>query len=54
MSAQQPGSNTYLEKVVAQQAVLEDDLKGRRAPMPMPGAPGAVPPPPGPLAKRER
>ncbi|GAA1780239.1 SPFH domain-containing protein [Actinomadura chokoriensis] len=55
MSAQQPGSNTYLEKVVAQQAVLEDDLKGRRAPMPMPAAPGAVPPPPpGPLAKRER
>ncbi|MER7545456.1 SPFH domain-containing protein [Actinomadura sp.] len=53
MSAQQPGSNTYLEKVVAQQAVLADDLKSRRAPQAAPGAPGAVPAP-GPLAKRER
>ncbi|WP_067452671.1 SPFH domain-containing protein [Actinomadura macra] len=45
--------NTYLEKVVAQQAVLEDDLRARRPPAP--AAPGAVPPPPqSPIAKRSR
>ncbi|MBT2209072.1 MULTISPECIES: SPFH domain-containing protein [Actinomadura] len=44
--------NTYLEKVVAQQAVLEDDLRARR--VPSPAAPGAAPPPPGPVAKRNR
>ncbi|MEV4179548.1 SPFH domain-containing protein [Nonomuraea sp. NPDC049709] len=48
--------NPYLEQVVAQQAVLEDDLRARRsaptsAPAPGPGAP---PPVAGPLAKRER
>ncbi|MGV9378129.1 SPFH domain-containing protein [Nonomuraea sp. NPDC003707] len=40
--------NAYLERVVAQQAVLEDDLRARRA------APGEPAPPAGPLAKRER
>ncbi|MFF5258302.1 SPFH domain-containing protein [Actinomadura viridis] len=54
MSGPDPG-NTYLQQVVAQQAVLEDDLKARRGPsgaaMPPP-PPGA--PPAGPLAKRER
>ncbi|NDU75158.1 hypothetical protein GWI34_21370 [Actinomadura sp. DSM 109109] len=49
MSASGQG-NTYLDKVVAQQAVLEDDLKSRRS---APPAPGAAPPP-GPLAKRDR
>ncbi|MDL4819655.1 SPFH domain-containing protein [Actinomadura opuntiae] len=44
------GGNTYLEKVVAQQAVLEDDLRSRRSAPPPPGAA----PPPGPLAKRDR
>ncbi|TMQ91390.1 hypothetical protein ETD83_31175 [Actinomadura soli] len=44
--------NTYLEKVVAQQAVLEDDLRSRRAPAPAPA--GIAPPPPGPIAKRHR
>ncbi|KAB2377445.1 SPFH domain-containing protein [Actinomadura montaniterrae] len=44
------GGNTYLEKVVAQQAVLEGDLRSRRS---APPPPGAVPPP-GPLAKRDR
>ncbi|TDD83384.1 SPFH domain-containing protein [Actinomadura rubrisoli] len=45
--------NTYLEKVVAQQAVLEDDLRARRAAAPQ-AAPGAAGPPAGPLAKRHR
>ncbi|MER6809239.1 SPFH domain-containing protein [Spirillospora sp. NPDC000708] len=44
------GGNTYLEKVVAQQAVLEDGLRSRRTAPPPPGAA----PPPGPLAKRDR
>ncbi|MBO2451078.1 hypothetical protein J4573_28540 [Actinomadura barringtoniae] len=63
-------SNAYLEQVVAQQAVLEDDLKARprRAAAVAPGAPPMPPAPapagapgvaggsrsPGPLAKRER
>ncbi|MEO3808812.1 SPFH domain-containing protein [Sphaerisporangium sp. B11E5] len=41
--------NTYLERVVAQQAVLEDDLRARRAVAP--GAPASMA---GPVAKRER
>ncbi|MEV5894832.1 SPFH domain-containing protein [Nonomuraea fuscirosea] len=40
--------NAYLDQVVAQQAVLEDDLRARRAPAEQP--PTAA----GPLAKRER
>ncbi|MEV0385840.1 SPFH domain-containing protein [Nonomuraea sp. NPDC050643] len=40
--------NAYLDQVVAQQAVLEDDLRSRR------GAPGEPPPGAGPLVKRER
>jgi regulator of protease activity HflC (stomatin/prohibitin superfamily) len=51
-------SNTYLEQVVAQQAVLEDDLKSRRsagiapgAPLPPPAAPS---PQQGPQHKRQR
>ncbi|MFC6080764.1 SPFH domain-containing protein [Sphaerisporangium aureirubrum] len=40
--------NTYLQRVVAQQAVLEDDLRARRA------APGAPAPAAGPPARRER
>ncbi|MFI0411573.1 SPFH domain-containing protein [Actinomadura sp. 3N508] len=44
--------NTYLEKVVAEQAVLEDDLRSRRAPAPAPT--GIAPPPPGPIAKRKQ
>ncbi|MEV0665273.1 SPFH domain-containing protein [Actinomadura luteofluorescens] len=52
MSASDQG-NSYLDKVVAQQAVLEDDLKAKRRPPPPPGAVGAVPAP-GPLAKRDR
>ncbi|MFI0483076.1 SPFH domain-containing protein [Actinomadura sp. 9N215] len=44
--------NTYLEKVVAQQAVLEDDLRSRRSPVPAPA--GVAPPPPGPIAKRNK
>ncbi|GAA0984614.1 hypothetical protein GCM10009555_058680 [Acrocarpospora macrocephala] len=54
MSAADKGSNAYLQQVVAQQAVLEDDLRARR------GAPaaGAAPAAPAarrasPLAKRE-
>lgn len=43
--------NAYLEQVVAQQAVLEDDLRSRRAAVPGAPAPAAVA---GPLAKRER
>ncbi|MFC4050653.1 SPFH domain-containing protein [Actinomadura syzygii] len=55
MNAPDQGSNTYLEKVVAQQAELEGDLRARRSSSaPPPLAPGAVPPPPGPLAKRDR
>ncbi|MFG2085347.1 MULTISPECIES: SPFH domain-containing protein [unclassified Spirillospora] len=53
MSAQDQG-NTYLEKVVAQQAVLEDDLRARRTPAPVPATAGAMPQPGGPLAKRDR
>ena len=57
-SAGDEGGNTYLDQVVAQQAVLEGDLRSRRAP----AAPGAAPAPqafaggasPGPLAKRQR
>ncbi|QXJ21602.1 hypothetical protein AGRA3207_002472 [Actinomadura graeca] len=46
--------NTYLEKVVAQQAVLEDDLRSSRRPA-APAPPGAMPPPPpSPIAKRSR
>jgi hypothetical protein len=41
--------NTYLERVVAQQAVLQDDLRSRRAVAP--GAPAFAA---GPMAKRER
>ncbi|URM99542.1 SPFH domain-containing protein [Actinomadura madurae] len=52
MSAPDQG-NTYLEKVVAQQAVLEDDLRARRSAPAVPGMPAAAPPA-GPLAKRER
>ncbi|WP_141577884.1 SPFH domain-containing protein [Actinomadura sp. WMMA1423] len=52
MSASGQG-NSYLDQVVAQQAVLEDDLKARRSPPPPPGVAGAAPPP-GPLAKRDR
>ncbi|TDC64305.1 hypothetical protein E1200_20500, partial [Actinomadura sp. GC306] len=49
-----PGAgNTYLEKVVAEQAVLQDDLRARRTPAAAPGAPAGYAPP-GPLAKRER
>ncbi|TDD39211.1 hypothetical protein E1287_03670 [Actinomadura sp. KC06] len=44
--------NTYLEKVVAQQAVLEDDLRSRRSAPPAPA--GIAPPPPGPIAKRHQ
>ncbi|MFC4116630.1 SPFH domain-containing protein [Nonomuraea zeae] len=40
--------NAYLEQVVAQQAVLEDDLRARRA------APGDSMPPASPMVKRER
>ncbi|MFC6937754.1 SPFH domain-containing protein [Actinomadura yumaensis] len=47
------GSNTYLDQVVAQQAELEGDLRGRRS-RGAPPAPGAAPPPQGPLAKRDR
>ena len=53
MSTAEKG-NTYLERVVAQQAVLEDDLKARRG---APQAPAAVPAPAGPagaLHKRQR
>ncbi|MFG2000465.1 SPFH domain-containing protein [Spirillospora sp. NPDC048911] len=53
MSASGEGGNTYLERVVAQQAVLEDDLKARRSAGP-PAAPGMAQPAPGPPAKRER
>jgi hypothetical protein len=57
-SAREDGGNTYLDQVVAQQAVLEGDLRSRRAP----AAPGAAPAPAavaggasaGPLAKRQR
>ncbi|MFD1540818.1 SPFH domain-containing protein [Nonomuraea guangzhouensis] len=41
--------NAYLEQVVAQQAVLEDDLRARRG-----SAPGEPAPVAGPLAKRDR
>lgn len=48
MSSAQEGGNTYLDRVVAEQAVLEDDLKSRRSPAAPPpaqpamaGAPGA-------------
>ncbi|MEU7853170.1 SPFH domain-containing protein [Nonomuraea sp. NPDC049141] len=41
--------NAYLEQVVAQQAVLEDDLRARRS-----SAPGEPMPAAGPLAKRDR
>ncbi|HEY8481713.1 MAG TPA: SPFH domain-containing protein [Spirillospora sp.] len=44
--------NPYLEKVVADQAILEGDLKARRVPAPPPPAGPAMPA--GPLAKRER
>jgi hypothetical protein len=53
MSAPGQG-NTYLEKVVAEQAVLEDDLRARRSPAMAPGTAAAGPQAPGPLAKRER
>ncbi|MGP4027044.1 SPFH domain-containing protein [Actinomadura sp. 3N407] len=53
MSAQDQG-NTYLEKVVAQQAVLEDDLKARRSPAPAPAGASAPAQAAGPLAKRDR
>lgn len=50
MSTRSSGGNTYLEQVVAQQAVLEGDLRSKRA-----AAPGAAAPPSrGALAKRER
>ncbi|REE98696.1 SPFH domain-containing protein [Thermomonospora umbrina] len=58
MSAEK--GNTYLEQVVAQQAMLEGDLRSRRAPGQSAGpaapAPAATmqPPVPGALAKRER
>jgi hypothetical protein len=42
--------NAYLEQVVAQQAVLQDDLRARRSPT----APGESAPMAGPLVKRER
>ncbi|SEF87663.1 SPFH domain / Band 7 family protein [Thermomonospora echinospora] len=55
MSAEK--GNSYLEQVVAQQAVLEDDLRSRRPGAPpapaWAGAPASAPAP-GPLAKRER
>ncbi|RAY11002.1 hypothetical protein DPM19_32340 [Actinomadura craniellae] len=54
MSAADKGSNTYLEQVVAQQAVLEDDLRARRSAAPAAATPPGMPPPPGPLAKRDR
>ncbi|MEV0295461.1 SPFH domain-containing protein [Nocardia sp. NPDC050710] len=51
-----PGKNTYLDQVVAQQAALEDDLRTRKptppafaAPAP---APGGAPAPRGPMTKR--
>ncbi|WP_435592472.1 SPFH domain-containing protein [Nocardia sp. bgisy118] len=50
-----PGKNTYLDQVVAQQAALEDDLRTRKplaAAAPAPQAPGAPPLPRGALAKR--
>ncbi|TDC78759.1 SPFH domain-containing protein [Actinomadura sp. 7K507] len=56
MSAPEKG-NTYLEKVVAEQAVLEDDLKARRAPAPLAApaaAGGPVPQAAAPIAKRNR
>ena len=55
MSAAEKG-NTYLEKVVAEQAVLEDDLKARRgqAAPPQPAAPGGPFQQAAPLAKRNR
>jgi hypothetical protein len=56
-SAGGEGSNTYLEQVVAQQAVLEGDLRSRRASPGAGAAAPAMPPAPGgpsPLAKRER
>ncbi|XVQ09988.1 SPFH domain-containing protein [Spirillospora sp. CA-255316] len=44
MSGADKGSNAYLDQVVAQQAVLEDDLRARRAPAQAPApAPGAAP-----------
>ncbi|MGI8334844.1 SPFH domain-containing protein [Actinomadura scrupuli] len=52
-SSGEGGGNTYLDQVVAQQAVLEDDLRSRRAYGAAPvaaAAPGSV----SPLMKRER
>ncbi|MFC4591060.1 SPFH domain-containing protein [Sphaerisporangium corydalis] len=57
MSAAGKGSNTYLDQVVAQQAVLEDDLKARRnAAASAAAAPAASPMTrrQSPMAKRER
>jgi hypothetical protein len=49
------GGNTYLDQVVAQQAVLEGDLKSRRMPGPgAPPAPQAAAGPASPIAKRQR
>jgi hypothetical protein len=55
-SAGEDSGNTYLDQVVAQQAVLEGDLRSRRGYATAGAAPGAPPPPPAasPLAKRER
>ncbi|MDN3355122.1 SPFH domain-containing protein [Actinomadura sp. DC4] len=51
-SAGEDGGNTYLDQVVAQQAMLEGDLRSRRAPAaPSAPAPAAAA---SPLAKRER
>ncbi|MBC6463374.1 SPFH domain-containing protein [Actinomadura sp. HBU206391] len=54
MSSAGKGGNTYLEQVVAQQAELEGDLRSRRSAAAPSPVPGAVPPPPGPQAKRDR
>lgn len=58
MNSADSGGNTYLDRVVAQQAVLEGDLRSRRAPSPPSAAPGGPLPPAvpqrSPLAKRER
>jgi SPFH domain / Band 7 family len=55
-SAGDNGGNTYLDQVVAQQAVLEGDLRSRRAGTPGGMAPAAPAPagPASPLVKRER
>jgi len=54
MSPADKAGNTYLEQVVAQQAVLEDDLRSRRGPAAPAAAPRSASPPSGPLAKRDR